>query len=148
MPIMCQAEAIIAGTSIIPWDVDTFMHTASIVISLTLIDICTKNREDQWCKRTPRIKHYHLHTSSNGFYTTDGPNSQVSYKTIWSIQFPSPHSSFLSKIAINVQFICSYTVTMFIYCNNLNKVITILLVVLADTTLLLCNRVPETHPRV
>lgn len=38
--IMCQVESVVAGTSIVARDVDTVVHAACIILSLTLVHIC------------------------------------------------------------------------------------------------------------
>lgn len=40
VPVMCQVEPIITGASVIARDVDTVVHAACVIFSLTLIHVC------------------------------------------------------------------------------------------------------------
>ena len=40
--VMCQVEAVVAGTPVIARDINTVMHTACIILPFTLIHVCAQ----------------------------------------------------------------------------------------------------------
>lgn len=40
--VMCQVEAVVAGTPVIAGDINTVVHTACIILPFTLIHVCAQ----------------------------------------------------------------------------------------------------------
>lgn len=66
MPIVCQAEAVIACAPVISWDVDALVDAASVVFSCTLVNIC---RED--AKETIEIRMHMIHVVNTTFLSVE-----------------------------------------------------------------------------